>query len=147
MTRDGKSHDVASGYWLMRGAGFALGSTMHDLAPGLYDLSIEVAGEAIAAVPDVLVLAPGDVNRDGFFDSTDMVHMMTAGKYETGTPASADEGDVNGDGVFTSADIVTMMTGAPGVKYGGDRYSQKPSARDEQQDAHGNWVVGNTAAG
>ena len=109
MTRDGKSHDVASGYWLMRGAGFALGSTMRDLAPGLYELSIEVAGEAIAAVPDVLVLAPGDVNRDGFFDSTDMVHMMTAGKYETGTPASADEGDVNGDGVFTSADIVTMI--------------------------------------
>jgi hypothetical protein len=50
----------------------------------------------------------GDANDDGVFDSSDMVKIFVAGKYEDGIPHNAtfDEGDWNHDGDFDSSDIV-----------------------------------------
>jgi hypothetical protein len=55
---------------------------------------------------------PGDANRDGVFDSADLVLAFQAGKYENGIPNSATwaEGDWNGDGVFSSRDLVFAFT-------------------------------------
>ena len=53
----------------------------------------------------------GDSNNDGIFDSSDLVRVFQAGKYEdaTGQRASFDEGDWNGDGVFDSSDLVAAF--------------------------------------
>lgn len=50
----------------------------------------------------------GDANRDGIFDSADLVLAWQAGEYEDGHPKNSTwaEGDWNGDGDFTSADLV-----------------------------------------
>lgn len=50
----------------------------------------------------------GDSNRDGLFNSTDLVLVFRAGIYEDGVPGNAvfEQGDWNGDGEFDSADLV-----------------------------------------
>lgn len=58
--------------------------------------------------PD-LPKVPGDVNGDGVFNSSDLVVVFAAGKYNTGEDASYYEGDWNGDGVFDSADFVYVL--------------------------------------
>ena len=50
-------------------------------------------------------LVPGDANHDRRFDSHDLVFVMTAGKFNTGKPASWEEGDWNADGVFDHDDL------------------------------------------
>ncbi len=51
---------------------------------------------------------PGDANRDGKFDATDLLLALQGGKYEDGIPDNATwaEGDWNGDGDFDSDDLV-----------------------------------------
>ncbi|MCP4193349.1 MAG: tandem-95 repeat protein [Planctomycetaceae bacterium] len=58
--------------------------------------------------PSDLVDLPGDANRDGKFNSSDLVQVFAAGKFEDGTPNNStwEEGDWDGDGDFTSSDIV-----------------------------------------
>ena len=53
-------------------------------------------------------LIPGDSNRDGFFDSTDLVQVFQAGEYEDGIPLNStwETGDWNGDQDFDSTDMV-----------------------------------------
>ena len=51
----------------------------------------------------------GDANLDGEFNSSDMVAVLTAGKYETGLEANWAEGDWDGDGSFDSADFVRAL--------------------------------------
>jgi uncharacterized protein YjbI with pentapeptide repeats len=53
----------------------------------------------------------GDANLDLEFNSSDMVQVFAAGKYEdfTGELASWSEGDWNGDGIFNSSDMVTAF--------------------------------------
>jgi hypothetical protein len=55
--------------------------------------------------PEVL---PGDANRDGVFDSTDMVQVFQCGEYEDEVADNStwEEGDWNGDGDFNSSDLV-----------------------------------------
>ena len=50
----------------------------------------------------------GDANLDRRFDSSDLVTVFKAGKYENGLAGSAGwaEGDWNGDGLFNSTDLV-----------------------------------------
>lgn len=48
----------------------------------------------------------GDANLDGVFNSTDLVLVFQAGKYETGQAAVWATGDWNEDGVFNSSDLV-----------------------------------------
>ncbi len=47
----------------------------------------------------------GDANLDGVFDSTDLVEVFNAGKYENRTLASWHDGDWNDDRRFDSADL------------------------------------------
>ena len=51
---------------------------------------------------------PGDSNRDGRFDSADIVHVLNLGEYDDGIPNNStfDEGDWNDNGDFDSEDIV-----------------------------------------
>lgn len=51
----------------------------------------------------------GDADRNNQFNSTDLVTIFQAGKYETGQAADWDEGDFNHDGVFNSSDIVVAL--------------------------------------
>ncbi len=53
----------------------------------------------------------GDSNRDGVFDSNDLVLVLQAGEYEDGVPGNStfEEGDWNGDGDFSSADLIAAM--------------------------------------
>ena len=51
---------------------------------------------------------PGDSNRDGIFNSSDLVLVFQAGRYEDKIEgnASFEEGDWNADGDFDSSDLV-----------------------------------------
>lgn len=52
---------------------------------------------------------PGDTNDDGSFDSTDLIRVFRAGKFERDAPANWAEGDWNGDGKFNTADVVLAL--------------------------------------
>ena len=56
--------------------------------------------------PEIEGLAPGDANEDYYFDESDFVFVMKAGKFDTGQPATWAEGDWSGDGLFTTQDFV-----------------------------------------
>ncbi len=51
----------------------------------------------------------GDANRDQLFNSSDLVQVFQAGRYETGVPALFSQGDWNGDGYFDSGDLVVAF--------------------------------------
>ncbi|MCA9200779.1 MAG: hypothetical protein KDA87_24745 [Planctomycetales bacterium] len=51
----------------------------------------------------------GDSNLDGEFNSSDLVAIFTAAKYETGEDASWSEGDWNGDGLCDTSDFVSAF--------------------------------------
>ena len=76
--------------------------------PGGWRSSSEVGGtpgtESTTAIP-------GDSNRDGVFDSSDLVAVFRAGEYEDGPPSNStfEEGDWNGDGEFDSSDLVFVF--------------------------------------
>ena len=52
----------------------------------------------------------GDANLDGQFDTTDLVRVLSAGKYETGQAAVWSEGDFNGDGFFNTSDLIAALS-------------------------------------
>jgi hypothetical protein len=68
--------------------------------PIWFDGNLLDYSEQVAPTPS------GDVNNDGMFDSSDLLAVLQAGKYEDGRNASFDEGDWNRDGQFDSADLV-----------------------------------------
>lgn len=51
----------------------------------------------------------GDANLDREFNSSDMVQVLRAGKYETRVDTGWEEGDFNGDGDFNSSDLVVAF--------------------------------------
>jgi hypothetical protein len=51
----------------------------------------------------------GDANLDGEFNSSDMVQVFAAGKYETEQEASWAMGDWDASGIFDSSDMVTAF--------------------------------------
>ena len=55
------------------------------------------------------VYGPGDANMDGEFNQLDIVQVLQAAKYLTGSPATFEEGDWTGDGVFDQLDIVEAL--------------------------------------
>jgi hypothetical protein len=59
-------------------------------------------------VKDQLHTHFGDANLDRRFDSSDLVSVFQAGKYENGLAGWA-EGDWNGDGLFDSTDLVLAL--------------------------------------
>lgn len=62
----------------------------------------------ITVVHDGSIWTPGDTNRDGIFDSTDLILAFQAGEYEDNLLDNSvwADGDWNGDGEFDSSDIV-----------------------------------------
>ena len=56
----------------------------------------------------------GDSNGDGVFDSSDLIRVFQAGKYEDDVDNNAnfDEGDWNGDGDFDSSDMIAAFQSA-----------------------------------
>lgn len=55
----------------------------------------------------------GDSTADGLFDSSDLIEIFTAGKYEQPVAALWQEGDWTADGRFDTADLIAAMsTGA-----------------------------------
>lgn len=64
-------------------------------------------GEIVAS----RTLIPGDANRDGSFDSSDLIQVFQAGEYEDTISNNSDwsEGDWNGDGDFDSEDLVSAF--------------------------------------
>ena len=63
---------------------------------------------------DSAVLIAGDSNRDGVFNSSDLVLVFTSNEYEDDVDGNStwEEGDWNGDGDFTSSDLVFAFTAA-----------------------------------
>jgi hypothetical protein len=51
----------------------------------------------------------GDADLDGQFDSSDLILVFQAGKYETSSEASWQAGDWSGNGEFTSDDLVVAF--------------------------------------
>lgn len=56
-------------------------------------------------------LTPGDANRDGLFDSADMIAVFQAGQYEDGVALNSTwtTGDWNADAEFDSGDLVVAL--------------------------------------
>ncbi len=65
-----------------------------------------------AYVHDVLGTWMGDSNKDGEFNSGDLVAVFTAGEYEDGVPENSSwaTGDWNGDKDFDSSDLVVAFS-------------------------------------
>jgi hypothetical protein len=64
----------------------------------------------------------GDSDLNGEFNSSDMVSVFVAGKYETGQPATWEQGDWNADLVFNSSDMVVAFVA------GGYEQGKRPEA-------------------
>ena len=60
-------------------------------------------------VSDFSLYESGDSNRDGVFNRLDIVHVLVAGKYLSGEPASWSDGDWTGNGVFDQTDIIRAL--------------------------------------
>ncbi len=73
------------------------------------DLDIVTAGRDTVTWREARLL--GDVNSDDVFNSSDLVSVFQAGKFETGSAAIWEEGDWNGDGLFDSGDLVAAFRG------------------------------------
>jgi hypothetical protein len=54
---------------------------------------------------------PGDANRDGVFDSADLIAVFRAGQFEDSVPRNStwETGDWNGDRDFTTADLIAAF--------------------------------------
>jgi D-alanyl-D-alanine carboxypeptidase len=90
-------------------------------------------------VLDVLDVPYGDANLDGLFNSTDLIKMFQAGKYENPRASNATwgEGDFNQDGFFTSDDIILAFRGGAYTTAGAvaasrdARLLERPTAEDK----------------
>jgi hypothetical protein len=78
------------------GFGVFLRDTIYDDAHASIDLRLYQAGA-------------GDADGDGQFDSSDLVKVFVAGKYETNLPADWTEGDWTGDSRFSTDDLIAAF--------------------------------------
>lgn len=74
----------------------------------LYSASDWRPSAVVNGTPGRPEYVPGDANRDGVFDSSDLVLIFAAGKYEDDVPRNArwEDGDWDGDQEFTTADLI-----------------------------------------
>ena len=86
-------------------------------AAGTNDSSFDLNEDSLVNDEDVLVWAKdlkstwlGDANLDGEFNSSDLVAVFAASKFEKGVDASWQEGDWNGDGRFGTGDLVAAFS-------------------------------------
>ncbi|MCP4191095.1 MAG: PEP-CTERM sorting domain-containing protein [Planctomycetaceae bacterium] len=83
-----------------------------DPADRLDDGSLTDSTERANYVHDVLGTWMGDANLDGEFNSSDLVQVFSAAKYESGEAAGWGEGDFSGDSLFNSGDLVVAFSDA-----------------------------------
>jgi hypothetical protein len=80
-----------------------------------------LTGDALTESSSVALY--GDANLDGAFNSSDLVQVFQAGKYESLLDAEWGEGDWNFDGLFDSKDLVGALQ--QGAYLGGPAAAQK----------------------
>jgi hypothetical protein len=85
-------------------------------AGGTNDPAYDLNGDALVNTADVSVWVRdlfgswiGDADLNGEFNSTDLVSVLAAGKYESNTASVWSEGDFNGDGRTDSGDLVAAL--------------------------------------
>jgi hypothetical protein len=85
----------------------------------------------------------GDSNFDGEWNSSDLVTVYVAAKYETGLPAGWSEGDWNGDGVFATNDFLVGHSGFPesGLFVGYER-GTRPGGLQIVPEPSSIWLLG-----
>ena len=79
----------------------------------LYDLNVDSLvnfDDLEIEVHDIANTYFGDANCDGQFNSTDLIDVMQAGLYETGSPAMWSTGDFNADGFADSSDLILALS-------------------------------------
>ncbi|MCA9200630.1 MAG: hypothetical protein KDA87_23985, partial [Planctomycetales bacterium] len=83
------------------------------IAFGASDQNLDLTGDSAvdqqdltAWVKDIQGTWFGDSDLSGEFDSTDLVRVFQAGKYESGETALWSEGDWNADGLFDTSDMI-----------------------------------------
>ncbi len=86
------------------------GGVITDPCIPLDDGSLTDISARIEYVHNTLGTWMGDSNKDGEFNSSDLVAVFGAGLYETGQPAQWASGDWNGDGEFGSSDLVVSFS-------------------------------------
>jgi hypothetical protein len=77
-----------------------------------YDLNLDSVLDQLDRsiwVHDHAITWFGDADVNGEFNSSDMVQVFAAGKYENGEDAGWSEGDWDGNGLFDSSDMVTAF--------------------------------------
>ena len=101
------------------------------------DLSYDLDNDAEVAVSDLTVWVKdlrktwiGDSNLDNEFNSSDLVEIFAAGKFESGEPATWAQGDWNADGSFDSGDLVAAFAdgGFEQGPVGGNNLVPEPSS-------------------
>ena len=88
----------------------------HELAAETPDLRFDVTRDSLvngddltAWVKDLKYTWFGDADLNLEFNSSDMVQVFAAGKYETNEEAGWAEGDWDGNGLFDSSDMVAAF--------------------------------------
>jgi uncharacterized delta-60 repeat protein len=90
----------------------SMASALADPGSPIFDLNSddkEVVKDLHIWVKDLAKTWIGDANVDGVFDSSDLVLVFQAGKFEQAVDAVWSEGDWNGDGRFDTADLVAAF--------------------------------------
>jgi hypothetical protein len=78
----------------------------------VFDLNLDTAVDASDRETWVIQLRGtyfGDSNLDGVFDSSDLINVFAAGKYESGETAGWAAGDWDGNGLFDSTDLIVAF--------------------------------------
>ena len=78
---------------------------------GIYDTALDLNGTTPGGTTvRVGYACPGDTMLRGYVDSSDIINILSAGKYNTG-PSNArwDQGDFNHDGTVDSSDIILLL--------------------------------------
>jgi hypothetical protein len=78
----------------------------------LFDLNLDSAvnfADLEIMVHDIANTYFGDANCDGEFNTTDLIEVLAAGLYETGTPAVWSTGDFDADGFFGTGDLILAL--------------------------------------
>ncbi len=71
-------------------------------------LALEICEARWLLAGDCMDLVPGDANRDGVFNSSDLIAVFRSGEFDDDVRGNSiwEDGDWNGDGEFDTSDLV-----------------------------------------
>ncbi len=90
----------------------SVGIANRDLSYDLNEDGVVNTADRIAWVNGLKNTWMGDADLNGVFDSSDLVKVFSAAKYESGQAATWDQGDWDGDMTFNSGDLVAAFSNA-----------------------------------